>query len=120
MVTSFVMNLRCQAYEFIIKGIGITWPESRYPNPGIAVSSKTEQRYSITGMAVQNRPEYSIKKNPLSISSIICYNKHGLYQWTSRRAIFAGWRFGVLPFLDDTDSIPSNPRTSKQINMRSN
>lgn len=64
------MNLRCKAYEFIIKGIGITWPESRYPNSGIAVSSKTEQRYSITGMAVQNRPEYS-KKSAEPIALLI-------------------------------------------------
>ena len=62
------MNLRCKAYEFIIKGIGIIWPEPRYLNPGTVVSPKTEQRYYITGMAVQNRPEYSFWAHQVSTS----------------------------------------------------
>ena len=56
LVCSFVMNLRCKAYEFIIKGIGIIWPESRYPNPGIAVSPKTEQRFRIARNTQNTQP----------------------------------------------------------------
>ena len=46
---------------------GITHHQYRlklqYLNPGTAVSLKTEQRYCITGMTVQNRPEYSLSPN---------------------------------------------------------
>lgn len=53
------MYLRSKAHGNIIKEIGIIQPESRYLMPGIAVSIKTDLWYCASGIAVQNRPEYS-------------------------------------------------------------
>ena len=50
------------------------------PNPGISVSLKTEQRYCITGMVVQNRPEYSAGsvKDRIALAMIEDAEKRGI------------------------------------------
>ncbi|RHP11883.1 hypothetical protein DWX91_16195 [Clostridium sp. AF22-10] len=54
MVTSFVMNLRCKAYEFIIKetvpsdrNLGIRFPESRYRLKWNSGTVAPERRFRI-------------------------------------------------------------------------
>ena len=71
-MTSFVMYLRFKAYGYIIKKIGILWPESRYSMSRIAVSIKAESRYCVSGMTVQNRPEYSLPNHTVFLYDVSC------------------------------------------------
>ena len=88
MVTSFVMNLRCKAYEFIIRetvpsdrNLGIRFPESRYHQKRNSGTAAPERRFRIarnTHATASSMIIISILSCPSVRQIIVCQkdNKH--------------------------------------------